>query len=102
MSFIVIYITHSDEMEARKIWDLLLEKKLIACYNMFPVTAAFWWENKIDTWWEVVTLIKTKKTNWEIVKKEIEENHSYDIPCIMKFEVESNKEFEDWIENETS
>ncbi|MFH1359074.1 MAG: divalent cation tolerance protein CutA [archaeon] len=37
----------------------------------------------------------------KIVAKEIQKIHSYDIPCIIKINVEVNKEYDDWISDET-
>lgn len=101
MWFISIYVTHPNENECKNICNLLLEKKLIACYNTFPINSSYWWNWVIDSSEEIVSILKTKKSNWDIVKKEIEINHSYEIPCIMKFEVEANKEYENWINSET-
>lgn len=100
MSFITIYVTHESEIEAKKVWDYLLNKKLIACYNLFPITSSYWWDGKIENTSEFVTLLKTKTSNWKIIKEEIKNIHPYKIPCIMKTKVEANKEYEDWIEKE--
>lgn len=101
MAFIIIYVTHENKEEANKVTSYLLEKKLIACANIFPITSTFWWEWKIDNSDEFVSILKTRKDNWEIVKNEIKKIHPYKIPCIMKIEVEANKEYEDWINTET-
>lgn len=101
MSFIIIYVTHENIEEAKKITNYLLDKKLIACSNFLPIEANFWWNDKIDSTNEIVSILKTKKENWDIVKDEIEKLHPYKIPCIMKIEVEANKSYEDWIESET-
>ena len=101
MAFIVIYVTHKDKSSCQKIISHLLNKKLIACANIFPIQSTFWWKGKIAGANEVVSLIKTKRENWEKVKTEIKLLHSYDTPCIMKIRVEANEEFEQWINNET-
>lgn len=101
MSFIIVYVTHSNDIEAKKIWDYLLNKKLIACYNLFPITCAYWWNGVIENANEVVSLLKTRNENWEALKNEIEKNHPYKIPCIMKIEVSANDEYEKWILQET-
>ncbi len=87
--------------EAKKVTSHLLQKKIIACANFFPITSSFWWKGKIDNSNEIVALLKTKKQNWEKVKSEIKKIHSYETPCIMKLDVEANKDYEDWIEDES-
>jgi len=101
MSIIAVYVTHSSEEEAKKIWNLLLEKKIIACYNLLKINSFYWWNNSITNDNEVVSLLKTKKDNWELIKDEIKKIHPYKIPCIMKFEVDANEDYEEWVERET-
>ncbi len=99
MSFIIIYITHKNLKEAKKVVTYLLQKKLITCANFFPIKSSYWWKNKIENSNEIVTIVKTKKEEWKKVKSEVKKIHPYEVPCIMKFNVESNKEYESWIKN---
>lgn len=101
MKFIVIYITHPNMKEAKRICSVLLEKRLIACANYFPIESTYWWKGKIENSKEIVSLVKTRKANWTKVKKVVEAIHPYEIPCIMKFEVEANRSYADWIHQET-
>ena len=100
MNFIFIYITASTKKEAKKIATHLLEKRLIACANIFPINSLYWWENKIVDENEVVLIAKTKESNFKKVKSEVEKIHSYTIPCIIKFPVNANRKYLDWIKSE--
>ena len=102
MKLIMAYITYPNVEEARKIVTGLLEKKLIACANIFPVESFFWWGGKIEHADEVVSIIKTRKEHWETLKSMVGELHSYEVPCITKFEGEANNAFGAWICSETS
>jgi periplasmic divalent cation tolerance protein len=99
--FIVIYTTFKDRSEADKIVDFLIEKKLIACANFLSLEARYFWEGKVADANEIGALLKTRNENWEAAKTEIEKMHSYKIPCIIRFDVESNKSYADWIQEET-
>ena len=101
MSFIVVYITHANLKNAKKISDELLKKRLIACANYFPIQSSYWWKGKIENSDEIVSIVKTKKENWNKLKREVEKIHPYEIPCIMKFDVEANEDYEKWINEET-
>ncbi len=99
---ILIYITCKDKKQAKNISKNLLEKRLVACTNIHPIESMYWWENKIQEDNEVVIIAKTKEENYEKVKQEVKKLHSYDIPCILKLNAEANKEYNDWINKETS
>jgi periplasmic divalent cation tolerance protein len=101
MGFILIYVTFPNIKEANKVSTHLLKKKLIACANSFSITASSCWTGKVEQVDEVVSILKTRKTNWKKVEAEIKKIHSYKVPCIMKLEVESNKEYEEWVNKET-
>ena len=94
----LIYITCKDKEEARKISRVLLEKKLVACSNMFPIESMYWWKGKIEEENEVVILAKTKDKNFDIIKEEVKKIHSYEIPCILKLETEANIDYDKWVD----
>ena len=100
MSFIIVYITYKDLEEAEKVVKHLLEKKLIACANIFPIKSFYLWKKEIKEDNESVSIVKTKKENWEKLKKEVKKLHSYEVPCIMKIDVEANEDFEEYINSE--
>lgn len=101
MKLIVLYVTFSDKNEAIKIWKYLLEKKLIACFNLFPIDSFYNWKGNIENSKEIAWILKTKKENWKKIKEEIKNMHSYEVPCITKYEIKANKEFENWVLEET-
>ncbi len=97
--FIFVYITCEGFDEARNIARHLLEKRLIACANIFPVRSLFWWEGKIEECNEFVIIAKTKAEKFKELREEVKKIHSYSVPCICAFVVEEgNKDFLDWIE----
>jgi periplasmic divalent cation tolerance protein len=99
---ILVYITCKDEAEAKKVSRHLLEKRLAACTNSFPVRSMYWWEGKVADEKEVVVLAKTRDLLYEPVRKEVARIHSYDVPCIMRIPVQANEPFEKWVHDETS
>ena len=95
--FIVVYVTHATELAAKKVADYLLNKKLVACANIFPITSAYWWQEKITKESEWVSIVKTIPEKWDQLVEDIEAVHPYTTPCIMKFEVTANQAYENWI-----
>jgi len=97
MPFIFIYVTNPNKKTARKIALYLLKKRLVACTNLFPIESLYWWNNKIEKSKEFVLILKARKENFNKIKNEIKKIHPYSIPCITKFNVKANKEYEKWI-----
>ena len=102
MSFIIVYITHSSEEDAQKVSNHLLEKKMVACANIFPIASMYWWKGTVEKEGEVVSIVKTIPALWNTVKTEVEKIHPYGTPCIMKIEAEANDTYEAWIAGEVS
>ncbi len=98
--FIFIYITNPSKEKAKDIAKHLLEKKLIACANIFPIESLYWWEGKITEDSEAVLIAKTLEENFEAVRGEIEKIHPYTIPCGIKINVESNEKYFSWLKGE--
>ncbi|MEE9373858.1 MAG: divalent-cation tolerance protein CutA [Saprospiraceae bacterium] len=97
MSFIIVYVTHYNDSSARQISDKLLSEKLIFCYNLFPIKSAYWWQETLQKDNEWVTILKTTQAHWDELQSRITELHTYEVPCIIKIEVEANEAYEKWI-----
>jgi periplasmic divalent cation tolerance protein len=65
---ILIFTTLGNKKSAVKIGKELLRKRIIACYNLFPVEAAYRWKGKIVEVDEVLMILKTKKENFDKVE----------------------------------
>jgi len=101
MTMILVYITTPNKKEAGKIIRHLLEKRLIACANIFPVKSLYRWKGKIAKGNEFVAIAKAPAKNYAAIKKETAKIHPYEIPCIIKISAAANPEFSRWIEEET-
>lgn len=96
----LLYITNDSVAEAKEIAKHLLEKRMIGCANIFPITALYWWEGKIKDGDEVVLIVKTTSDRVEEVRGEIARIHPFDAPCILKIDVDPNEKYLRWIESE--
>ena len=95
-----IYITNENLDEAKKIARHLLDKRMIGCANIFPITSMYWWKDKIVDGDEFVLIAKTTQNNVEKVRNEVEKIHPFDTPCIIKIDVDPNEKYLKWIESE--
>lgn len=99
---ILVYITNPTKEEAKKIAKHLIQEKLIACANVFPIESFYRWEGKMTDEPEFVLLGKTREDNYDKIVNEIEKIHSYDVSCILKLPMEANEKYKDWLEKELS
>lgn len=97
MGFTLVYITCISEEQAKGIAGKLLEERLIACANIFPIQSMYWWKDAIQSESEWVAIVKTTDQLWDALQKHVESLHTYEVPCIMKIKVEANAAYEEWI-----
>jgi periplasmic divalent cation tolerance protein len=101
MSITLIYVPCKNSLEAKKIARILIDKSLIACANLMPINSIFWWNGNFKEENEVVLLCKTTNKLEKDARNEIKIQHSYDVPAIISWKVDVNKDFEGWIGTET-
>lgn len=90
--------------EAKKISNILLNERLIACVNIIPeIISFYWWEQKIQEDTEILAIFKTRKDLENQVIQRIEQLHSYDIPAIYAVDSTSNisESYLQWLMKET-
>jgi periplasmic divalent cation tolerance protein len=98
---ILVYITNPDKKTAQRVGKYLVEKRLCACVNIFPIESYYWWQGKIEKAKEWAVIAKTLEKNYDKIKKEIKRIHPYTVPCLLKINAEANKEYLNWLKAET-
>lgn len=102
MALVDMFVTCVNDAEARAIRAALLDEKLIACGNTWPVSSAFRWNGKVEEAVEVMLLVKTTDDRLAEATALIGELHSYDLPAITIVRVEAtSSEFESWVIDST-
>ena len=95
-----LYVTCADKTEAKKIATALIEQKFAACGNIIEnVTSIYHWDGQINEDNEVILLIKTRRDLVSQASELIKKLHSYDVPCIFEWKIESGeKEYFKWMD----
>jgi periplasmic divalent cation tolerance protein len=102
MAFCIVLSTTSSQEEADKIAGVLLEKRAAACVQMTPIVSLYHWKGKVERDNEVRLLIKTTDALYPRVESLIRENHSYEVPQIVKLQISAGlPEYLGWIAEET-
>jgi periplasmic divalent cation tolerance protein len=81
---LLVLTTTGSEAEARKIAEMLVERRLAACVNIIPrIHSVYRWQGKVEHAEEYLLLAKTAKGKEDQVRGAIQELHSYELPeCI--------------------
>jgi len=97
--FSIIYITAGDMEQARMIGRKLVEERLAACANIFPITSIFRWKGNIDEANEFGIIVKTRSDKVKEIEKKVLEIHSYEVPCVVSFMIDKgSKDYLNWID----
>jgi len=59
------------------------------------------WTGKIQEVDESIAFLKTRKDNWKKVRDELQKIHPYEVPCIIRIDVEANEDYESWVNKQT-
>ena len=97
---IFVYITNPSKQTAERIALRLLEKKLIACANIYASQSIYRWRGRVRREREHVLIAKTAERNFAKVQQEVLSAHPYEIPCIVKLPAVANRAFAQWVRKE--
>ncbi|MFW9992794.1 MAG: divalent-cation tolerance protein CutA [Candidatus Odinarchaeota archaeon] len=102
--FLLLYCPCSSLEEAERIATSLVESRLVACANIIDrIKSVYWWDGEVQKDDETLLLAKTIASNKEQIISTVKELHTYDLPAIVFYKLESgNKEYLEWITKECS
>jgi len=82
----------------------LLEKRLIACANLYDnVTSLYRWQGGIQQEQEVTIMAKTNAAKVAGAIEFIKSTHSYQLPCVTAHPLaDGSAPFLQWVEDETA
>ena len=98
-SIFMIITNESDCKKANKLATIILQSKCAACVSFGDVKSAYWWEGTIEESKEVQMLIKTNSINLTKTIDLIAENHSYENPEILHWELCASSLYKEWVDN---
>ena len=94
----LIITTTACKEAAKKIAGLLVERRLAACAQMFPIESIYFWQGKICEDNEIALFIKSKTVLFDEIKAAIKENHAYEVPQIVQIPITGGlPEYLKWI-----
>lgn len=100
MNNYIIITTLCDKKEiAKRIENVLLEKKLVAGSQISKVHSKYWWNNSLEECLEYKLEFRTKRYLFSEIEYEIKKIHDYESPEISCCEIiDASKDFFYWID----
>ena len=98
---VFIYTTCATSEEAEKLGKLILQRKIGACIDYWPIRSMYRWEGKLKELDETMMLITTFEPKIETVTDLISKHHSYSTPLIGTVDVRRiNRAYKEWVTEE--
>lgn len=95
---LLVTSTVSDKSSAKQIAKTLLEKRLAACINIFPVESYFTWEGEVKEEQEIKLFIKTSTHCLDSLHRELNAIHPYSVPEILDIQIQSgDQQYLQWL-----
>jgi periplasmic divalent cation tolerance protein len=100
---LIILVTASSDVQARRIARKLLQDKLAACVNFVPVDSMFVWKGEIQEEEEVLMIIKSRSEVFDDLMNTVKAIHTYDTPEIIGMPIVlGSDDYLKWINHEVT
>jgi len=100
--FAIVMTTCGDKPEAELIATRLVEERLSACVQIFPIASVYRWEGAVQRADEWMLFCKVKAIDYPKVEAAIRAAHTYSNPEIVEVGIENGAQaYLDWIESAT-
>lgn len=101
-NYAVVLVTASSRLEAEKIAQVLVEKKLAACVSLMPIHSIYTWKSEVCQEDEWQLMIKTDLRHFEQLETQIKQLHSYEVPEIIALPIiKGSADYLNWISEQT-
>jgi periplasmic divalent cation tolerance protein len=92
ISAIFVQVTAGSAEEAWTIARALVERKLAACAQVFPIRSCYEWQGEIQEDNEAMIFVKSRLDLYAELEAYVKELHSYDVPEILALPVVAGSE----------
>ncbi|MGI0148928.1 MAG: divalent-cation tolerance protein CutA [Thermoplasmata archaeon] len=97
------YVTAPDGPTARRIARAVVDRRLAACANLWPVESVYRWRGAREEAREFVIVFKTRRALLRSLIAEVRRIHPHEVPCIVSYTMgPALGEYLDWMDAETA
>jgi periplasmic divalent cation tolerance protein len=103
VSIVAVQVVVHAKEKAVEVGRAVLEERLAAGYNLFPVESAFWWKGEILEEQEVVLVFKTRTEHVESIVAHVVRLTGAEVPDVFVSQaVSSDERYRAWVEAEAA
>lgn len=97
--FVLVFVTAPDLKTARRLAQVVLRARLIACANLVPkVESHYLWKGKIERGAEVLLIMKTLRARLPALEHLMMTEHPYDTPEFLAVPLMAgNERYLEWL-----
>jgi periplasmic divalent cation tolerance protein len=100
--FVTVLVTTPDQVSAELIASRLIESRLAACANFWPIHSIYGWKGAIERGEEFALFLKTRSADFGLIVEVVSSLHPYDNPCVVKYEIKDGAPlYLEWIKEST-
>ena len=100
---IEVQIACGDTVEAERIADALVDRRLAACVQQIPIRSTYRWDGEVQHDDEVLLLAKATADRVDDITAAVLELHSYDVPAVTAVAIVGGAgDYLDWVAAETT
>ncbi len=89
--------TEADQQRAEDLAQQLLDRGLVACVSLQPVTSFYRWHGQVERAREVQLLCKSTPTALPALEAAVRELHSYDKPQWLVWPATASSDYAGWL-----
>jgi periplasmic divalent cation tolerance protein len=95
-----IALTNVPPDQAGSIARALVDERLVACVNAYPVQSTYLWKGELEVQAETTLMMKVGADRVEALRKRLRELHPYELPEFVVLDVDIERslgEYVDWV-----
>lgn len=101
--FKIVTTTAADKAHAEALEAAIIQARLAACVQSWPIRSTYWWKGRTETAHEVILTCKTRARLVPALLAFIKAHHTYDIPEIIVTPIQDGyPAYLGWIRRETT
>jgi periplasmic divalent cation tolerance protein len=103
MTIVTAWVIIHEKETAVRVGREILESRLAAGYNLFPVESAFWWKGRILEENETLMVFKTRSEHAGLIAEHVARSTGAEVPDVFVLDSPPlDERYSSWVASETT